>query len=700
MMTTNGYQAFPLECFPLPVREYVQSQAKAIDCDQSAVALPVLAALASSIGSTRRIRVKRDWTEPAVLWTAVVADSGTRQRPALDAAVGVLNERQVRQFPLFEQKLKNFQRKPTVDRGPFPFLVDPFDEPPRTTEPVVDRCVSSDWNAASVIRLLTRQPRGLLVCCEELDGWLGRSNPGRTRGSVDVAHWLELHSGRSLIVEVRTAKQVPIHLPLPSVSVTGTIHPATLSQKLRKTGIRGQESGVSNASCGLLSRLLLAYPPPRPRRWTDDEVDETVTQGYGAVVEKLVALPFKDQETEEQGDEDESGPAASPPGGDSDPIDERRLQRCRIAARNRLEFMDPESYAKLRYSLANWSPNDDPRWFRGKRQIVIQTELDRMAERLARYLYLVPGSRYEKDKEVLSDGKAPTPMLVELSPEAKNRFARFVNEFGREMADAALSGLCPKKGSDPEEKARGSDPFFGPSLGPQPLALSQSDQLEGYAARLALVLHLSRWAAGERVDPAVCDLTSIEHGITLARWFANEARRIQTLLCETPDQIERRRLIEWLDRRGGQASARDLCRSNGRTYPTMEAAEAALQRLAEEGVGAFADYPPGELGGRAFRVLALKGEGRSGKEEGRQTSEVCEDFGSLRATAAGIAASESGGPKVAQAVGQSGVGPGPASTSSVPGSSVAPARSLPKNIKISAGKTGLCRSAPVKAGGK
>ena len=75
------FLAFPMECFPVPIGEYVQSQARELDCDESAVALPVLAALASSIGGTRRIRLKRDWTEPAVLWTAVVADSETRRRP-------------------------------------------------------------------------------------------------------------------------------------------------------------------------------------------------------------------------------------------------------------------------------------------------------------------------------------------------------------------------------------------------------------------------------------------------------------------------------------------------------------------------------------------------------------------------------------------------------------------------------------------
>ena len=37
MMTTNGYQAFPLDCLPEAVRRYVMAHAGAIDCDQAAV---------------------------------------------------------------------------------------------------------------------------------------------------------------------------------------------------------------------------------------------------------------------------------------------------------------------------------------------------------------------------------------------------------------------------------------------------------------------------------------------------------------------------------------------------------------------------------------------------------------------------------------------------------------------------------------
>ncbi|MGE5607921.1 MAG: DUF3987 domain-containing protein [Bacillota bacterium] len=56
-------------------------------------------------------------------------------------------------------------------------------------------------------------------------------------------------------------------------------------------------------------------------------------------------------------------------------------------------------------------------------------------------------------------------------------------------------------------------------------------KLEGYAARLALVVHCLRQAAGEAVDPWHVDDKSLAAGVELVSWFKGETQRIyQTLV--------------------------------------------------------------------------------------------------------------------------------------------------------------------------
>ncbi len=85
---------FPLEALPEPVRSFVAKAARAIGCDPSFVALPLLAGLASAIGNTRRIELKRGWTEPAIVWAAIVGESGTLKSPALELALRAIRKRQ------------------------------------------------------------------------------------------------------------------------------------------------------------------------------------------------------------------------------------------------------------------------------------------------------------------------------------------------------------------------------------------------------------------------------------------------------------------------------------------------------------------------------------------------------------------------------------------------------------------------------
>ena len=78
----NRFEPFPVDALPEPLRGFVAAGAKAIGCDPSYLALPILTALAAAIGNTRRIQLKRGWTAPAMSWAAIVGESGTAKTPA------------------------------------------------------------------------------------------------------------------------------------------------------------------------------------------------------------------------------------------------------------------------------------------------------------------------------------------------------------------------------------------------------------------------------------------------------------------------------------------------------------------------------------------------------------------------------------------------------------------------------------------
>jgi hypothetical protein len=141
--------------------------------------------------------------------------------------------------------------------------------------------------------------------------------------------------------------------------------------------------------------------------------------------------------------------------------------------------------------------------------------------------------------------------------------------------------------------------------GEQAAALAK---LESYAARLALIHHVVSLTAAAPDRLAIHPITeaSLRAAIALVEWFASEAVRVYTILRETAEERECRRLVEWIEARGGSVSPRDLQRANPRRWPTSVHAEAALDGLVGQGFGEWRDTASGPNGGRPTRVFCLR----------------------------------------------------------------------------------------------
>jgi hypothetical protein len=273
------YEPFPTDVLPQPVRAFVEQGAEAIGCDPVFIALPMLSALAAAIGTTRCIRLKATWTEPAIIWGETVAASGERKSPPLELALENTTRRQhmavkayQRAMAEYEEKLQQWERDRR--RG------DGDDDPsPKPAEPHLTEFWMTDATIEAVAPMLDRNPRGVLLAPDELRAWFGSLDRYNRPSGGDAAHWLMMHGGRPLKINRKTDKRV-YYIPRAAVSITGTIQPDTLRRVLRPEYLDN----------GLAARFLLAMPMPRPVRWTENVIDPAVKQGVSLVFDRLFDL--------------------------------------------------------------------------------------------------------------------------------------------------------------------------------------------------------------------------------------------------------------------------------------------------------------------------------------------------------------------------------------------------------------------------
>ncbi|CAN5183045.1 hypothetical protein BH11PLA2_BH11PLA2_07710 [soil metagenome] len=462
---TEAFKPFPIEALPEPVRGFVAAGAKAIGCDPSYLALPLLTSLAAAIGNTRRLELKRGWSAPPIIWCAIVGESGTMKTPAFLLVLRPIRERQRKAMERNDEAMTSYKANLAGSEKAHAAWMrckNLAEAPPAKPEPpACERFIVSDTTVEALAPILLTNPRGLLLARDELAGWIGSFDryASKSKAGADSASWLSMHNAESITVDRKTGIPRTIFVPQAAMCVCGGIQPGILNRAL----------GDEHRESGLAARLLLTCPPRKVKQWTEADIDPDAEAALVRLMDRLFVL-----------------------------------------------------------------------------------------------------------QPTLSDDGEAQPVLVRLTPDAKAAWIRYYNAHSHEQAD--LTGDLSAAWS----------------------------KLEEYAARLALVVHYARWAAGEVADELWLDVASMNAGIALATWFKGEARRVYALLSESDGERDDRRLVEWIGRKGGSVTARDV-QQGCRWLKEPGTAEAALEELVKAGRGSWRDSPTTPRGGRPGRVFVQNG---------------------------------------------------------------------------------------------
>ena len=283
-----AWKPFPVDELPQLARDYVVAASQAIGCDPSYVALPLLSGLSAAIGNSRRIVLKRTWTEAAAIWTATVGESGELKSPAAEAPLIPIMARQAEAIQRHKEAEKEYQalqlhyeakvaewRRQGRKSG-----ADPPEPPER---PVCPRFWCSDTTIEALGRRLLDAPRGLLVYREELSGWLRSFDCYRGGRGGDVAHWLSIHGVRSMVMDRKGGDKPTLFVPRAFASITGAIQPGILASALAREHFED----------GLAARLLFAMPPRKQRRWTEYDIDPERQSALAALYDGLYNLDLR-----------------------------------------------------------------------------------------------------------------------------------------------------------------------------------------------------------------------------------------------------------------------------------------------------------------------------------------------------------------------------------------------------------------------
>jgi hypothetical protein len=279
---------FPVEALPASLRGWLLRAARGAAVTPGHVAVPLLGIASSLIGTARRVRACRSWSEPLTMWVAVVGFSGTGKTPGLDVTRRVLSmiERgRKRKIAELQREHETRAQKANAERKKWEKAVAEAVEanlpaPPKpgsASEPgpfVAPRLSLSDSTIERLAVLLEARPQGLAFVADELARLF--LNMKRYSNGQDNEFWLEAWNGKSFIVERQG--RPPVVLDYLLVGVIGGFQPDKLAR-----AFEGDDDGM-------YARFCFAWPGEPAHMPLSNEVTEIEPEIQNALT-RIINLP-------------------------------------------------------------------------------------------------------------------------------------------------------------------------------------------------------------------------------------------------------------------------------------------------------------------------------------------------------------------------------------------------------------------------
>ncbi len=250
----SALPAFPLDRLPPAWRRWVAHAAHGASAPVDHVALSLLTVAAGLVGAARRIAPSPSWSEPCVLWTALVGPPSSGKTPALATSLRLVQAmEQAQQADVDDagnrraaaeadqrERWKAAIKHAIRHRLPWP------DVPaaPLPAQPEMRPLALDDAEVETLAAALQATPRGLLLTRDGSFPWL--RDMVRGRGGL----WLSAWSGIACSVAPKDGP--PIRIDCPAVSVLGTARPDAIA-----AAFAGDDDSIA-------ARFLFAWPRRPP----------------------------------------------------------------------------------------------------------------------------------------------------------------------------------------------------------------------------------------------------------------------------------------------------------------------------------------------------------------------------------------------------------------------------------------------------
>jgi hypothetical protein len=265
-----GAYEFPFYVFPPSLQDLIERISAALQVPSEVIGSLMLPVISAAIGNTIRVSPKEGWTVPIFVWMILIAKTGFGKTPVIDFLKTPITSKQSIANEKYKNECQKYERQVTAPYGNELLM-----------KPLLERFETTNFTIESLGPIFNDNPRGILICKDELASLIEGMNQYKPRGRGDDRQQLnELWNARPWIID---RKSQALFIPNTGASIFGGIHPKIMPKIF---------SGDSFDD-GLLPRFLLLRPQHKPARFSRDTISKGDENQWYDTLQECYQIPLK-----------------------------------------------------------------------------------------------------------------------------------------------------------------------------------------------------------------------------------------------------------------------------------------------------------------------------------------------------------------------------------------------------------------------
>jgi len=270
--------AIPLDVLPAPFQELIKQLEQKYKFPADYSLLYILFAFSIAIGNNYRIRVKRNWIEPVILYLSLIALAGQTKTPVQLFFMQPFKEWDKTNFEDYAANILTYEaaKQAATKSNPCP-------EP----KPTRLQLLLQDYTPEALVKVLSDNWHGVGVMMDELAGFFGNMN--RYNNGNEVPMWLSFYNAQAFSSNRKTSNDS--YVAHPFVSVIGGTQPGIMKK------IFAGDMQIN----GMIDRFLFVYNVNvRKEVPGDEELDTYLIDAYTDAVKFLLAIKPKTSDKDDK----------------------------------------------------------------------------------------------------------------------------------------------------------------------------------------------------------------------------------------------------------------------------------------------------------------------------------------------------------------------------------------------------------------